>query len=127
MMQKVDYGQEVSNVLDVLADRFGTTAEFLWGTLVSYHYTMGFMGTALAGFLFVVGGVFFYTSWASNKKLNAGGIDKEERKACKDDTFGFFVCGSVIIFIGVILMFNYLPDLLIPEYGALREVLRTLR
>lgn len=106
-------------VLRVLAEKFGTTTEFLWGIMVKQAYVFGI--TALVAF--VVSGIFTF-SW--NRFAWSMPFPHED----EDKTFGVGMArliGTGFIFVWLCFFLSSLIDIATafanPEYWALKQVL----
>lgn len=119
-------------VLNVLAERFGTTAGRLWETMVSYYIFWAYLEFGLC-FLFL--SVFGFLAWGFSKKISLMEFKKDKAgedwsRADGDNLIGWMVGKRVCIVIGVIgtiIMFVYgLLYLFNAEYCALRDILGRL-
>jgi len=116
---------QVMEILRVLAEKFGTTTEFLWGILVRQAYVFGitsivvFAATSLLVFLWNWG-VFRYE------------IPSDDPKG--DTKFGVYMLrlfGVMLAFIWTCMFLSGMHEvstaLINPEYWALRQVLGGLK
>ncbi len=135
----MDVSTQVAELLDVLAARFGTTAEYLWATMVRYHVIQGWIQVAAGGGLILgglVAGGFAYRVHQAARLLidlgrGAGETDYtwdwriRDTKACRSMLLCGFGC--LVLLGSLIALFAGLQQILIPEYYALQEILRVLR
>ena len=126
---------QVAELLDVLAARFGTTAEHLWAVMVQYYTLKGWLGAALGGgFILgslVAGGFGYRAHKAVQRELLAphNGIDWDQNlRAAKECRQVLLVAAGALVAIGIVLvMFVGLERILVPEYFALWEILKLLQ
>ena len=126
---------QVAELLDVLAARFGTTAEHLWDVLVRHYTLQGWLGAALGGgFILgglVAGGFGRRAHQAVQRKLLAPneGYDWDQNlRAAKECRQVLLAAAGALVAIGIMLvMFVGLERILVPEYFALREILKLLQ
>ncbi|KKM70481.1 hypothetical protein LCGC14_1440310 [marine sediment metagenome] len=130
---------QVAELLDVLAARFGTTAEYLWATMVRHHVIEGWLQVAAGGGLIlgglVAGGFAYRAHQAVRRLIDLGrgtgetGYSWDARlrdtKGCR--TFLLCVFGGLVLIGSGIALTAGLQQILIPEYYALQEILRVLQ
>lgn len=114
-MQSTEAGKAVADVLNVLADKLGSTGEYLWQTMVQGAFVSGIalLAYSLFGMAVMVG------AWA----IIRSGVKKDS----DDRVFG----GGLLMALGLVLvgLFTYQAAMGIgaPEYVALREVLSAFK
>lgn len=139
-MQGSEVAQEVGAVLDVLAQRFGTTVEYLWEILVRQAAIEGWLN--LFGSVMCVIGLFLcwrLIVWARHKDAAELAQAKAEDKAnggyrssyySRPDNTGYFIAsiigGTLLIILYFVYLFNGLSYLLNPEFHALKYILGTV-
>ncbi len=126
---------QVAELLDVLAARFGTTAEHLWAVMVQYYTLKGWLGLTLGGgFILgglVAGGFGRRAHQAVQRKLLAPneGYDWDQNlRAAKECRQVLLVAAGALATVGILLvMFVGVERILVPEYFALQEILKILQ
>ena len=126
---------QVAELLDVLAARFGTTAEHLWTVMVQYYTLKGWLGAAVGGgFILgglVAGGFGRRAHQAVQRKLlapNTGYDWDQNLRAAKEFRQVLLVAAGALVTIGILLvMFVGMERILVPEYFALQEILTILK
>jgi hypothetical protein len=120
---------QIMEILRVLAEKFGTTTEFLWGVMIRQAYIHGV--TAIVCFLFTSVLVFgwnwvWWRAKISNEEINSR--DQGDRM------FAIFMCrlgGLLFSFIWVCFflsgMFEVATALINPEYWVIQQVLKGLK
>ena len=120
-MQQTDAGKTVADVLAVLSEKFGTTADHLWAVLVRQQYVYGVTAALLASLCAVAA---FWLGRYAYRHINA-----PTEKYAYTDQSGYFI-GLVIavLFAGLGIGWTYdaITMFLNPEYGALKDVLNAL-
>jgi hypothetical protein len=120
--------EQVMEILRVLAEKFGTTTEFLWGILVRQSYVYGV--TAIICFL-VTSILIFGWNWIWWRVE----VDEEaSRRDQGDRVFAVYMCrlgGLLLVFIWACLflsgMLEVTTALINPEYWAIKQVLGGLK
>ncbi len=119
---------EITNLLTVLADKLGTTSEYLWGILLSQAPISATI--ILIQIIFtVLSGIFL---WKLHKYFAK---ETDEKYSIYDNGNGGFEAlvltfSTLILIIGVVLFFrieNVLNGYFNPEYWALDKILNTLK
>ena len=119
---------EITNLLTVLADKLGTTSEYLWGILLSQAPISATI--ILIQIIFtVLSGIFL---WKLHKYFSK---ETDEKYSIYDNGNGGFealviTLSILILIIGVVLFFqieNVLNGYFNPEYWALDKILNTLK
>ena len=112
----------VTTALQSLAEKLGTTAQYIWGLQVKQAYVVGFV--ALAGFLFgaimIIGSI-----WMFYKLFNNNSKEETEVK-------GFLFVGSLVsLIIGCIFCASWFSTVLNcfinPEYYALKQLIKLVK
>jgi hypothetical protein len=119
---------QIMEILRVLAEKFGTTTEFLWGIMVRQAYVYGI--TAIICFL-VTSVLIFGWNWIWWRAE----VDEEtSRRDQGDRMFAIFMCrlgGLVLVFIWTCIflsgMIEVTTALINPEYWAIKQVLGGLK
>ncbi len=120
--------RQVDAILEVLAERFGTTVDALWSTLVSYHLMVGWGMAAMFALTFVIfaPSSFFWVRHALRK-----GDAADAMRSPVADGFGWrigafaptvafwFVWVAAILTEGV----NIFTRITTPEYHAIKDIL----
>lgn len=119
-MQNTEAGKAVADVLSVLAEKLGSTGEYLWGVMVRGAFVGG-LGFAIFS---VLGALGFAGGWTIAKRGFA--LDKEKEDGSAE------IIGGILLSIGcavVVLVCTYgaVIRLGAPEYVALREILSALK
>jgi len=120
--------EQVMEILRVLAEKFGTTTEFLWGIMIRQAYVHGI--TAIICFL-VTSILIFGWNWIWWRAE----VDEEtSRRDQGDRMFAIFMCrlgGLGLVFIWTCLflsgMIEVTTALINPEYWAIKQVLGGLK
>ncbi len=114
---KIEAAKSVDEVLTVLAERFGSTAEHLWGVMVAYHLTCAWV-LLVTGMILLVVGVRvtvliarFYRSEKYNYNQHDVGV-----------AMGFLATGLTVT-TGFLFVTINVITVLNPEYAALKDVL----
>lgn len=127
VLDRVDAaGQWVSTTLEKVAEKLGTTVEYLWPTYVR-RVIIGSLAMILGGVLSLLVGIVlgkvFFARVKYLENLNDGCTDDEE-------TF-YTIFGWLFILVGVILGICLvccgIPDLIAPEPQALRDIAEAVR
>jgi|694.fasta_scaffold56758_5 hypothetical protein len=112
--------EQIMGILRVLAEKFGTTTEFLWGIMVKQAYVYGITSI----FVFAVTSVLIF-GW--NYLVFRYEIPEDDDG---DARFGTYMCrlgGLMLIFIWTCLFLSGMHDvstaLINPEYWALKQVI----
>jgi len=120
--------EQVMEILRVLAEKFGTTTEFLWGVLIRQAYVHGV--TAIVCFLITSVLIFGWNWvwWRAEVGEEVSHRDKGDRM------FAIFMCrlgGLGLVFIWTCLflsgMIEVTTALINPEYWAIKQVLGGLK
>jgi hypothetical protein len=119
---------QVMEILRLLAEKFGTTTEFLWGIMVRQAYVYGI--TAIICFL-VTSILIFGWNWLWWRAE----VDEETSRRDKGDRmFAIFMCrlgGLFLMFLWTCFflsgMFEVTTALINPEYWAIKQVLGGLK
>jgi hypothetical protein len=104
-------GTELSQILAVLAERFGTTVEHLWGVILWQVVAEGWMGVAGFGAIAVV--LLVLLRWAAKE----GDVD---------DVIISSLLSALVLAVSMPLLGMSLLKILNPEYYALKIVLEAL-
>ncbi len=112
--------QQVSEVLDVLAEKFGTTAAHLWEVLVRQAYVEGGLGVLAALFFSIL-------SAYALKVLLPRAIAANEKARWPDAFTQGLVYGAALlsglVAFACVLKIGYFLN---PEYFALQEILKAV-
>lgn len=111
----------VTTALQPLAEKLGTTAQYIWGLQVKQAYVDGFVALAyfLFGAMMIVGSIRIFYKLFDNSK-----------KAIEDE--GFLFVGSIVsLFIGFIFCASWFSTILNcfinPEYYALKQLIKLVK
>jgi hypothetical protein len=121
---------KVMELLKALAEKLGTTVEFLWGTLVKQAIVVGIFDSIACFFLLIF--IFIMVKFAVRNYKNSLESHKGDKYTTSMDCFmeasavpsilaSFATAGFFI------LLYQALTCLLNPEYWALKEVLNAIR
>lgn len=101
-----------------LAEKFGTTAEHLWGVLIRQAPISGVIGLALDALLLWL----VYFAW---KNLGNIKFDKWDEDFGKGMLYSGLIVASALVLIGVAVYFPVqLSGIINPEYWALKQILK---
>lgn len=128
---------QVAELLDMLAVRFGTTAEHLWGVLIQYHTIMGWLAVGCGLLLIGAGALVANVVRQEHLKVRSA-IAKSIQEGfasvpaylerAREARFAVVVMMCVLFIFGlVILGVVGTPRVLLPEYFALQEILGVVR
>lgn len=117
----MDWKQELIKRLDALADKLGTTGQYLWTVLVKQAYVVGFTDFIWVGF-------YIGAAYALYK---AGNYFRETADEEREGAFWVPAIISWIAVVGMVIGVFYnaiegVQYLINPQYYALHEVLQTL-
>lgn len=112
--------QNINQILDALAQRFGTTAAHLWAVLIRQVYVVGIADAVVEVVLLAicVGAVLVWRALASNGDYEGFGMVAAP---------GVAALAAVFFVIGIFASINDWASMLNPEYGALQLVLQAVR
>lgn len=111
--------ENLTNLLEKLAEKLGTTVEFLWGVLVKQAHIIAYINLSVAGlfFLLMIYGLFRLMKDPPTPIPN-------------DEMYAPHVVGIILLIVGVVVVLvtgiSGFVALLNPEYWALRKVLRII-
>lgn len=114
---------QIQEVLDVFAVRFGATGEHLWEVLVRQQVVEGWVSIIAPASLFIVGAIFaLYTTW------HYWGEDADAERhpvSCPGGWSGIAAVTCFALAVLVMLTFGILGilKLINPEFYALKELL----
>ena len=119
---------EITNLLTVLADKLGTTSEYLWGILVRQAPVAATI-TLIQIIFTVLSGIFL---WKLHKYFSK---ETDERYSMYDRGNGglealMVMFSMLILIIGIVLFFaieSMFNGYFNPEYWALNKILNTLK
>lgn len=110
--------EELSEILNVLAERFGTTIDHLYGVMIKQAYIYG-MSLIVIYALCIFAGIWFIRYI---KKMSE---TKSIEDVFMDNPFVFI--GSALGLVVIVVMITMLPDLVTmlfnPEYWVLKQIL----
>lgn len=123
--------EETTQLIQQLADKLGTTSEYLWGTLIRQAK----IDSIVTLFQFLLIGIFGYVIFRIHKSLS---IKKDYDGYSEtgyqhyQETASIFMIISVCLFVMLLIAsFFSIPDLvsgfLNPEYWALKEILKSIK
>ena len=114
---------EVTNLLQGLADRLGTTVEYLWGTLVRQAPIQAVTDSV---YLIALGGLYWFliTRWRKFVKENTG-YENEDSRAWF--TAGIAIVGLICFLIASVTISGIVSGFLNPEYWALERILSLIK
>jgi amino acid transporter len=107
-------------VMQKLADKLGTTSEYLWSVLIRQAPLSGI--TDILQYAIIAICVFVYWRWVSS--------DKRDFSGCGDSWPGALIVGIPLLFL-VVVVFFWFPTTIYafanPEYWALDRVLHAIK
>jgi len=115
--------ENLTQLLENLANKLGTTTEYLWGIMIKQAYISGV--TSLVWLVIALIGTFFWF-----QGLNY--VRKNWKELYDDESVVWWVMCLVVGIIIISLIFiendsNFVTALLNPEYWALEKVLETIK
>ncbi len=122
MMQEIP--QQVSEVLDVLADRFGTTAAHLWEVLVRQAYVEAVTMLLIIGALWFASVVSIFVASRLTKSPTWIDEDLAVPGAIAFSVSAAFLVAGAAIFLAEIS--SIVTGFVNPEYFALQEILKAV-
>lgn len=116
--------ETVSKVLDVMAQKFGATGQYLWVVMVKYQVAMGVTSLAMA----VLSGLGMYIVYRIARRV-AESKHMAEHGDFDDVAMVYFIAGLICIIPMIafwINLYDAIPKLLAPEGAALQAVLAAM-
>ena len=118
--------KELTVLLESLAEKLGTTTEYLWGVLINQAQIQVFINLVILLFMAVLTFFFYkYCKW----------LYKDFKKICQDDMEILPILLVAIFGIGFLVslgigIFELIPEMITafynPEYWALQEILKAI-
>ncbi len=106
--------EQLEGVLDALATRFGATGEYLWEILVRQQIVEGIIGICATVVFVVVVSILGFLQWHHDEDF---GYDPFPY------TVPLSICIILLTIFGLTMMLVGIPQLLNPEYYALKAIL----
>ena len=126
IQRRMRMSQEIAKVLDLLAERFGTTIEHLWEVMIRQAYIEAIMGIFVFALLLVVNIKFI--KWA--KPITTNDDHETWEKWGVDGVMPVMASGFIMLVISCIAFLmtidNLVAKLVNPEYWALQQILELL-
>jgi len=119
----MDWKQEIFKRLDVLAEKMGTTAQYLWHILVKQGFATGVADLTTAGLLLIPAVALVFLGKKLLKLASTTGYEPPE-------TMGGIASLAVAILLAVAVgtnLYNGLLEVINPEYFALQELLKAIK
>lgn len=104
----------IENVLQILADKFGKTGEFLWKAILKQQYIDG-ITHLIEGFIFTV--ILIFSLVKALNYVNPNGFNDDFGPT------GWWVLSIFALFPTIILIETALGELINPEYAAINYIL----
>jgi len=115
----------ISEALTPLADKLGTSAEYMFGLAVKQVYVNAFTAVLFLVFLGVaLYGFFRFIKWGNAKEAdsNYSRFDDNETFVMVAVVSGIIL--AILLTIGVVYFFDCVPSVINPEYKAIQNILR---
>lgn len=110
--------EEIVNLLDILAEKFGTTVDMLWGAMIEQAMLSALAGIFTALFAFIIASVAVKALWKASEDWSS--LDQEPARG-----FAAVALGLVILY-AVINIPNLLTQLINPEFWAINHILKMI-
>jgi nitrate reductase gamma subunit len=111
--------EKIASLIEKLATKLGTTAEYLWGVLIKQAAISATVDILFASI--IITGIVFYTKWLF-KRTNDPDYDIDDH----DGAIALGIVGGVLSLIGIIILLfciqNIFTGYFNPEYWALKTV-----
>jgi len=118
---------EVTEILKQLAQKLGTTTEFLWTILVKQQYIDGYIRLGISVFVVLIIIISFLIFNKYSKNLNNERNEYGDYSDKEVATITFIIVTITLSIIQIILFVCGIKLLSNPEYYALKEILNVLK
>jgi hypothetical protein len=116
-------GTWIANALDSLAQKLGTTVEYLWPTFVREQFSFG-LSLAVGAVLFIALAITINTVF---RKRALAAYERGDGDASAGYTAFSWILLLIGMITGIVMIIHAIPYLVAPEPAALREIANTLR
>jgi hypothetical protein len=120
----MDWKQEALKRLDALAEKLGTTAQYLWTVLVKQAYIEGIVGTVLFVLCAIYLGIGIRLLFKWGRQFPDASYNEETILATKMTVVG--VTGAIALITCLVCLTAFM-QLLNPEYYALQQLLGAVK